>query len=159
MKFDTICAGEYAVRKAGYMLDLSDNCAGVETEEYRVAYPYLTTPEAENRMGDIIDSLYDLDAAELCRGEDGQLYAVEYAYGADGFVPAAWCPVVPMSIKYAREHAGMTQAKMSECLGIPTRTIADWDRGVRTPPEWTRRLIVEKLLRITYGNDLELKTY
>lgn len=48
-------------------------------------------------------------------------------------------------IKSARLAAGLTQTQMSELLGIPKRTIEEWDRGSRKCPEWAERLIVEKL--------------
>ena len=53
-----------------------------------------------------------------------------------------------MTIKEARKAAGLTQQGMSDLLGIPKRTLENWDSGKRTPPEWAERLIVEKLNRI-----------
>lgn len=50
-----------------------------------------------------------------------------------------------VTIKEAREATGMTQKEMSERLKIPQRTIEDWERGARKPPEWAELLIVEKL--------------
>ena len=39
-----------------------------------------------------------------------------------------------------------TYAKaMSELLGIPRRTIENWDKGISAPAEWVERLVVEKL--------------
>ena len=49
------------------------------------------------------------------------------------------------TIKEAREATGMTQKEMSERLKIPQRTIEDWERGARKPPEWAAALIIEKL--------------
>ena len=51
------------------------------------------------------------------------------------------------TIKEARMEAGLTQAQLSKWLGIPIRTIADWDRGARTPSDWVTRLVVEKIER------------
>lgn len=51
------------------------------------------------------------------------------------------------TIKEARMEAGLTQVQLSEWLGIPIRTIADWDRGARTPSDWVIRLVVEKIER------------
>ncbi len=48
-------------------------------------------------------------------------------------------------IKSAREACGFSQQKMSDLLGIPKRTIEAWDAGERKCPEWTERLIVDKL--------------
>ena len=52
------------------------------------------------------------------------------------------------TIKEAREVTGMTQKEMSERLKIPQRTIEDWERGTRKPPEWAETLIVKELERI-----------
>ena len=47
------------------------------------------------------------------------------------------------TIREARKFAGLTQAKMSELLGIPKRTIENWESGSRKCPEWAERLVVE----------------
>lgn len=49
------------------------------------------------------------------------------------------------TVREARVYAGLTQAKMSELLGIPKRTIENWETGSRKCPEWVERLVVEKL--------------
>ena len=48
-------------------------------------------------------------------------------------------------IKTARKAAGLTQKSMSEKLGIPRRTIEDWDSGKSYPPSWVEALLLEKL--------------
>lgn len=53
-----------------------------------------------------------------------------------------------MTIKEARKKAGLTQAKMSELLLIPKRTIEDWEAGKSKSPKWAEMLVVEKLLQI-----------
>ena len=53
-----------------------------------------------------------------------------------------------MNIKEARLQAGLTQKKMSEILGIPTRTIQDWEAGKRTPPDWVKNLVINELKRL-----------
>ena len=53
-----------------------------------------------------------------------------------------------MTIKEARQAAGLTQAEMSKLLGIPRRTVESWDMGERKPPAYVEALIVEKLRRI-----------
>lgn len=50
-----------------------------------------------------------------------------------------------MTIKEARKAAGLTQAGMSLALGIPKRTIEDWETEKRTPPMWVENLVIEKL--------------
>ena len=52
-------------------------------------------------------------------------------------------------IKEARLKAKLTQSEMSERLKIPKRTIEDWERGTRKPPEYVERLIIAELERIT----------
>lgn len=51
-----------------------------------------------------------------------------------------------MTIKEAREIAGLSQQAMSDWLGIPKRTIEDWESGRRKCKEWAEELIIEKLL-------------
>ena len=48
-------------------------------------------------------------------------------------------------LKVERKLSGLTQAQMAEELGIPKRTIENWESGTRTAPEYVERLIVEKL--------------
>lgn len=59
---------------------------------------------------------------------------------------------IKMTIKEAREKAGLTQATMSEKMEIPKRTIEDWERGVRVPPKYVERLIIAELERIAGKN-------
>lgn len=51
-----------------------------------------------------------------------------------------------LTLKEARLAAGLTQKQMSDAFGIPLRTIESWESGVRNPPEYVKKLIVEKLL-------------
>ncbi len=53
-----------------------------------------------------------------------------------------------MSIKEAREQAGLSRAEMSRLFEIPVRTLEEWDAGRRTPPPYVEKLIIEKLERI-----------
>ena len=48
-------------------------------------------------------------------------------------------------IKAARLKAGLTQQKMSVLLGIPKRTIEEWEGGRRSCPEYTKKLILRDL--------------
>ena len=50
-----------------------------------------------------------------------------------------------MTIKEAREHAGLSRAEMSRLFDIPIRTLEEWDAGRRTPPPYVEKLIIEKL--------------
>lgn len=38
-----------------------------------------------------------------------------------------------MSIKSARIKAGLTQARAAKVIGVPTRTLQDWEDGRRSP--------------------------
>ena len=58
-----------------------------------------------------------------------------------------------MTIKEARLVAGLTQKGMSEMLGIPKRTIEEWEAGKRTPPTYVEKLVVEKLETIKKERD------
>ena len=50
-----------------------------------------------------------------------------------------------MTITEVRKAAGLTQAALSKLLGIPKRTIEDWDRGARTPPDYVVALVAYRL--------------
>lgn len=52
-----------------------------------------------------------------------------------------------MTIKEAREAKGISRAELSRALGIPKRTLENWDAGTRKPPDWLVKLIVEKIER------------
>lgn len=52
------------------------------------------------------------------------------------------------TIKEARQAAGLSQQGVTDALGIPRRTLQDWESGKRTPPGWAEALVVEKLERI-----------
>ena len=56
------------------------------------------------------------------------------------------------AIRDARQAAGLTQQGVTDTLGIPKRTLQDWEAGKRTPPEWAEALVVEKLERIAQEN-------
>lgn len=57
-----------------------------------------------------------------------------------------------MTIKEARKKAGLSQARMSEILKIPKRTIENWETGERKPPEYVKRLVINELKRISEKN-------
>ena len=56
------------------------------------------------------------------------------------------------TIKEARQAAGLTQQGVTDTLGIPRRTLQDWEAGRRTPPGWAEALVVEKLGKIAKDN-------
>lgn len=51
-----------------------------------------------------------------------------------------------MTIKEAREEAGLTQKQVHDLLEIPVRTLQNWESGLRVCPIYVEKLIVEKLL-------------
>lgn len=53
-----------------------------------------------------------------------------------------------MTILEARKEAGLTQKQVFELIGIPVRTLQNWESGVRVCPLWCEKLIVEKLLSL-----------
>ena len=57
-----------------------------------------------------------------------------------------------MTIKEARQAAGLSQAKMATILEIPKRTIESWETGERKPPVYVEKLIVEKLMQMSEKN-------
>ena len=48
-------------------------------------------------------------------------------------------------IRELRESIGLTRKEFSEHIGIPVRTLEDWEAGRRTPPEYIPRLISYQL--------------
>ena len=55
-------------------------------------------------------------------------------------------------IRMLREQTGMNRKEFSMHVGLPIRTLEDWEAGRRTPPEYLPRLIsyqfkYEKLMR------------
>lgn len=49
------------------------------------------------------------------------------------------------TIKELRESTGMPRKEFSEHMGIPVRTLEDWEAGRRTPPDYIPRLIAYQL--------------
>lgn len=48
-------------------------------------------------------------------------------------------------VKGICEEAGLTQRDLAERFFIPRRTVEDWCRGVRTPPDYVRLMMQELL--------------
>ncbi len=49
------------------------------------------------------------------------------------------------TIKELRHQTGLSRKDFSTHIGIPLRTIEDWEAGRRTPPEYIPRLIAYQL--------------
>lgn len=56
------------------------------------------------------------------------------------------------TIREARQAAGLSQQGVTDALGIPKRTLQDWEAGKRTPPGWAEALVIEKLEKIAQDN-------
>ena len=50
-----------------------------------------------------------------------------------------------MTIKELRNITGLSQAKFAEKYEIPRRTIEDWERDLRIPPEYVVKLLEFKI--------------
>lgn len=50
-----------------------------------------------------------------------------------------------MTIREAREEAGFTQKQVQELIGVPIRTLQNWENGVRVCPPYVEKLIVDKI--------------
>ena len=59
------------------------------------------------------------------------------------------------TIREARQAAGLSQQGVTDALGIPKRTLQDWESGRRTPPEWAEALVIEKLGKLAQDNKSE----
>ena len=51
------------------------------------------------------------------------------------------------TVKEARKAKGWTQVQLSAELGIPKRTIEDWDSGSHLPTDWCRRLVIDNIVK------------
>ena len=58
----------------------------------------------------------------------------------------------PSAFKSARLAAGLTQRGVFDVLGIPHRSVQNWEAGTNLPPEWAQRLILAELDRLA-AND------
>ena len=56
------------------------------------------------------------------------------------------------AIREARQAAGLSQQGVTDTLGIPKRTLQDWEAGKRTPPGWAEALVIEKLEKLAQDN-------
>lgn len=54
-----------------------------------------------------------------------------------------------MKVVDIRKKTGLSQAKFAAQYGIPRRTVEDWERGVRVPPEYVVAWL-ERLVNIDY---------
>lgn len=57
-------------------------------------------------------------------------------------------------LKAIRENIGLTQEQVSKIIGVPVKTLRNWEQGIRKPSEWVFNLFVEKLLKIELEEQL-----
>lgn len=48
-------------------------------------------------------------------------------------------------LKAVRTEAGWSRPKMVERVGVPLRTIEDWESAKRTPPDYVQNLVLDRL--------------
>lgn len=48
-----------------------------------------------------------------------------------------------LTIRDIRQHTGLSQAAFATRFCIPTRTLEDWERGVRSCPDYLRLLLAQ----------------
>ena len=50
-----------------------------------------------------------------------------------------------MTIKEARQAAGLSQSQAAKYLEIPAATLKNWEQGRYSPPPYVEKLVIEKL--------------
>ena len=58
-----------------------------------------------------------------------------------------------MTILEARQEAGLTQKEVFELIGVPVRSLQNWEAGIRICPQYVEDLLVEKLLSLKKKED------
>lgn len=55
-------------------------------------------------------------------------------------------------IRQARLKKGMSQREFADRIGMPLRTLENWEAGIRQPSPWVARLILKEI--DSFGNDV-----
>ena len=50
-------------------------------------------------------------------------------------------------IKQARINTGLTQDELSQLIGMPVKTLRNWEHEIRKANQWTADLIIDRILR------------
>lgn len=135
MKFEIIDRELNALFDAGYQLDKT---APIH-KDFDGILDGMLPHEAERYISDKIDSFYDQDASSLCRGEDGELYAVEFHYTGKALI---WQKVISTFQALKRDYS-LTNGQIARAFKIPLRTVEDWSRGASTPAPYLVALLYE----------------
>lgn len=48
-------------------------------------------------------------------------------------------------LRAMRTGAGWSRPKMVDRVGVPLRTIEDWEAGKMTPPDYVQKLVLDRL--------------
>ena len=100
---------------------------------------------AVDAIGTMLDGVEEKDFPKASKPEDLDLTEYPGAIvNVIEFDPDKWKKTFN-PIRKAREAAGMSIKELSNLLGAPYRTVQDWNSGVRKPPAWLVKLIVEKI--------------
>jgi DNA-binding transcriptional regulator YiaG len=51
-----------------------------------------------------------------------------------------------MTILEARQEAGLTQKQVHDLIGVPIRSLQNWEAGIRVCPQYVENLLIEKIL-------------
>ena len=65
---------------------------------------------------------------------------------------------VPKTVKLLREMKGMTRNEFCKYLGIPYRTLQDWELGNRSMPSYVLRLMVYSVMYDVLPKEQDKKT-
>lgn len=57
------------------------------------------------------------------------------------------------NLKLARKRSGLSQKELSLLLGVPKRTIENYESGVRVPPDYVMDLLIEQVNKMANKND------
>lgn len=125
---------------------------GVRSEEYE------TVPVQASSVEEAIDLVKDYLQEQVLQNSeytaDIQKGSVVVTDGGD-IIETYLNFSADSGIKEARIEAGITsRAEMSRIFEIPIRTLENWESGIRIPPHWAEKLIIEKLERIKNGQDI-----
>lgn len=61
-----------------------------------------------------------------------------------------------MLIKDMRINAGMTQKEFADFFEIPIDVVKSWETGRRSPSEWAKKLIIEKMSNADHTGNIEI---
>lgn len=62
--------------------------------------------------------------------------------------------VTVLTCAQIRNMTGLSQKNFADCYGIPYSTLVNWERGIRTPPEYMM-LLLERVVREDLGTPAE----